>query len=449
MPRSINPHIPLDSIIKLSEESSVRTDVLLRSLHTLKKNTTELTILELRLVGYLINYLLKTLETTEDIHTLLGILDNITKNNPDLIKHINNESVFKKIRALLKSNLLSVHQISDLIKYLANLAPLQIHLVPREKTEKILKKFISNYYTKRKQDRSLKSDSKFLDAIVSYHSHIPSLLEDWEQETIKKLASIIVHVLTDAETRYLKGRIRELKLIISISLLSLNIAKLLHASKHNFSTARHDPSQSFSRFFSNFLGTIKVSTPIIPIENLTQLHYTYYYLTRRMKVDIDHTPPPIPRGLEQTVAPGDKLTADIMSCFSRRRVNYKQEHTLMGVFIVDFYLPKHRVVLEVDGGVHHLKQLQDEFKQAILESSGYTVFRIRTTAYDELLERTKGDWGSPLADWLSTIITPYQHELKDSSRPSHSSQLFDTRIHAQRPKDPHYDNGHVCKKRMF
>jgi len=42
---------------------------------------------------------------------------------------------------------------------------------------------------------------------------------------------------------------------------------------------------------------------------------------------------------------------------------------------VDFYSPEAKLVLEIDGPIHDTQQEQDEIRQDILESLGFTILR--------------------------------------------------------------------------
>jgi len=48
-----------------------------------------------------------------------------------------------------------------------------------------------------------------------------------------------------------------------------------------------------------------------------------------------------------------------------------------GPFVLDFYCAEHRLVIEVDGGVHDEQREQDAARTAILEQYGYRVVRFR------------------------------------------------------------------------
>ena len=56
----------------------------------------------------------------------------------------------------------------------------------------------------------------------------------------------------------------------------------------------------------------------------------------------------------------------------------RRQHLLRG-FIVDFYVPAVRLVIELDGAVHDdgLQQVEDAHRQRALEAEGYRVLRLK------------------------------------------------------------------------
>ena len=49
---------------------------------------------------------------------------------------------------------------------------------------------------------------------------------------------------------------------------------------------------------------------------------------------------------------------------------------IIGNYIVDFYVKRLGLVVEIDGWSHHQKQIYDEVRQKYLESLGLNVFRV-------------------------------------------------------------------------
>ncbi|MBM3933762.1 MAG: endonuclease domain-containing protein [SAR202 cluster bacterium] len=55
-------------------------------------------------------------------------------------------------------------------------------------------------------------------------------------------------------------------------------------------------------------------------------------------------------------------------------LRFRRQHSI-DRFIVDFYSPEAKLVLEIDGPIHDTQQEQDEIRQDILESLGFTILR--------------------------------------------------------------------------
>jgi very-short-patch-repair endonuclease len=53
---------------------------------------------------------------------------------------------------------------------------------------------------------------------------------------------------------------------------------------------------------------------------------------------------------------------------------FRRQHTI-DRFIVDFYSPEARLVIEVDGGIHEYTQEEDALRQEFIESLGLRVIR--------------------------------------------------------------------------
>ena len=48
---------------------------------------------------------------------------------------------------------------------------------------------------------------------------------------------------------------------------------------------------------------------------------------------------------------------------------------MIGPFIVDFYCPEKKLIIEVDGGSHIDNQINDRDREKYLRSKGYTILR--------------------------------------------------------------------------
>ncbi len=57
-------------------------------------------------------------------------------------------------------------------------------------------------------------------------------------------------------------------------------------------------------------------------------------------------------------------------------LRFRRQH-VVNTFIVDFYCPQAKVIIEVDGSVHDEQEEYDQEREIILESLGYQVLRFR------------------------------------------------------------------------
>jgi very-short-patch-repair endonuclease len=58
-------------------------------------------------------------------------------------------------------------------------------------------------------------------------------------------------------------------------------------------------------------------------------------------------------------------------------VRFRRQVVLLDRYIVDFYAPSLRLVVEVDGGYHRLRKTADARRDRELRRAGYTVLRVR------------------------------------------------------------------------
>lgn len=61
---------------------------------------------------------------------------------------------------------------------------------------------------------------------------------------------------------------------------------------------------------------------------------------------------------------------------------FRRQHSI-GQFIVDFYSVQAKLVIEVDGDIHHYTQEEDALRQEFIEAQGFTVLRFTN---DEVLK---------------------------------------------------------------
>jgi cyclase len=98
----------------------------------------------------------------------------------------------------------------------------------------------------------------------------------------------------------------------------------------------------------------------------------------------------IAKQLRQDMTPAEKML------WERLRNNQlgvkfrRQSAFIFGVYryIVDFYCSEHKLIIEIDGNVHNLKEIKnyDEFREDIFIDSGYKVIRFDN---NEILNNTK------------------------------------------------------------
>jgi very-short-patch-repair endonuclease len=80
------------------------------------------------------------------------------------------------------------------------------------------------------------------------------------------------------------------------------------------------------------------------------------------------------RQMRQHLTPAE---ARLWSALSRRQLaglKFRCQHPI-GRFIVDFYCPSCKLVIEVDGDIHTQQKTYDEARTQQLQSFGYRVFR--------------------------------------------------------------------------
>ncbi len=89
------------------------------------------------------------------------------------------------------------------------------------------------------------------------------------------------------------------------------------------------------------------------------------------------------RHLRRNATPAERHAWSLLRNRQVHRLKFRRQHVL-GRFIVDFYCPARRLVLELDG-VPHDRPAQVEYdvaRTAWLETRGYRVLRIRNSDLD-------------------------------------------------------------------
>ena len=78
-----------------------------------------------------------------------------------------------------------------------------------------------------------------------------------------------------------------------------------------------------------------------------------------------------------------------------RGFKFRRQHTI-DQFIVDFYCPQVRLIIEVDGPVHQYTPEEDAIRQAFLENAGMRVLRFTNEQVQPNVESVLAEIGSAL-----------------------------------------------------
>jgi very-short-patch-repair endonuclease len=85
------------------------------------------------------------------------------------------------------------------------------------------------------------------------------------------------------------------------------------------------------------------------------------------------------RQLRQNLTPTDERLWSTLRGKQLNGLKFRCQHPV-GCFIVDFYCPSCKLVIEVDGGIHDLQQNYDDARTERLEAFGYSVLRFSNEA---------------------------------------------------------------------
>jgi len=92
------------------------------------------------------------------------------------------------------------------------------------------------------------------------------------------------------------------------------------------------------------------------------------------------------RLLRRRMTPAEQILWNRLRRKQLQGLKFRRQHPL-GPYIVDFYCPEYRLVVEVNGDAHCGQEGPDEARRAQLEAYGYRVVRFRN---EEIVERM--DW---------------------------------------------------------
>src|SRR5881396_2103884 len=111
------------------------------------------------------------------------------------------------------------------------------------------------------------------------------------------------------------------------------------------------------------------------------------------------------RELRHNPTPAERHAWTLLRNRGILRLKFRRQHVLHG-FIVDFYCPSERIVIELEGNVHDTEAQRgyDQARTGLLEGAGYRVIRVRNRDASRLIcidaERTLG-CGVPITPRLS------------------------------------------------
>jgi very-short-patch-repair endonuclease len=80
--------------------------------------------------------------------------------------------------------------------------------------------------------------------------------------------------------------------------------------------------------------------------------------------------------LRNRMTPAEQRLWEALRERRRSGLRFRRQHPV-GQFVLDFYCPHHKLVVELDGGVHETQMDQDAARTAFLKAYGYRVIRFR------------------------------------------------------------------------
>jgi cyclase len=99
---------------------------------------------------------------------------------------------------------------------------------------------------------------------------------------------------------------------------------------------------------------------------------------------------PTARKLRQRMTPAEKILWALLRDGQLGVKFRRQTPFVFGVYkyIVDFYCPKYKLIIEIDGGIHNDNEIKeiDEFREKVFIEAGYGVIRFKN---EEVINNTK------------------------------------------------------------
>jgi len=96
------------------------------------------------------------------------------------------------------------------------------------------------------------------------------------------------------------------------------------------------------------------------------------------------------RRLRRNMTPAEQKLWEALKGRQVAGLKFRCQHPV-GPFVLDFYCPERRLVVELDGGIHEMLENRDQARTAQLADYGYHVIRFRNDEVfddlDSVLER--------------------------------------------------------------
>ena len=104
------------------------------------------------------------------------------------------------------------------------------------------------------------------------------------------------------------------------------------------------------------------------------------------------------RELRQQMTPAEAALWERLRRKQLSGLKFRRQHPIER-FIVDFYCPSARLIVEVDGEIHRYQERDDAARDAFLMQRGYRILRFRNEAVlqniEKVLEKIKAEALSP------------------------------------------------------
>jgi very-short-patch-repair endonuclease len=101
--------------------------------------------------------------------------------------------------------------------------------------------------------------------------------------------------------------------------------------------------------------------------------------------------------LRKNSTPAEQALWQVLKGGKLAGLKFRRQHPV-GNFILDFYCPAHKLVIEVDGAIHQTQVEYDSARTIQLETYGYTVLRFQNEMVLHQIETV-------LAKILQTVLT--------------------------------------------